>query len=292
MPANRLAQPLSQHLVVRTNDATEFEARLSATYNDTKIQIASGARGQASSHELYVAPFGRMMLTSMTFYSPMVANAPELEQMYDFCRPQRGSAEVFIGGESCDFSPTCGVVLSPHRPFRVRSEGYCTLDFSVPRAVMTAHLQGLVGRELEEPVEFQPTIDFRNKKLESFWRMVDFLATEIEYPDSTMMNPLVCERYGETLLTGFLLNQPHNYSQLLYGKIRAAEPQYVRRIEEYLEAHCDQAITTSQLATIADVSARALHAGFKQHRGYTPLEFLRRIRLRRVRDDLLSAPAS
>ncbi len=37
-------------------------------------------------------------------------------------------------------------------------------------------------------------------------------------------------------------------------------------------------------------SARALYAGFKQHRGYTPLEFLRRVRLRRVRDDLLAAP--
>lgn len=286
---NPTAQPLSRYLVLRTNDPSEVEAQLAATYNKSKIQITSGGRDKAFSHELYVAPFGRTMLTSMMFRGRFEAKAPELNQTYDFCRPHRGSAQVTIGRDSCDFSSNSGVVLSPLHPFRVRSDGYRTLNFAVPRPVMESHLQALLGRDLGAPLDFDAAIDFRDEKLVSLWRMVRFLAAEIEHPNSTILNPLICERYGETLLTGFLLNQPHNYSRLLQGKMVAAEPQYIRHLEEYLEANCDQAITTSQMAAIAGVSMSAVYAGFKQHRGYTPLEFLKKVRLRHVRDDLLSA---
>ena len=288
MSNDYVAQPLSQHLVLRSDDATEVEARLAATYSDTKIRVAPIGRDKAFLHELYVAPFGRTMLTSMTFHGSVEALAPELEQTYDFSFIQRGSGEATIGRDSFEVNPTSGAVLSPQRPFSIRSEGYCNLNFSIPRPVMAGQLQALIGHELSEPLEFDAAIDLRDEKLASLHRMVRFVAAEIEYPETTIMNPLVCERYCEALITGFLLNQPHNYSQLLNGKTVAAEPQYVLKVEEYLRANCHQAITTSQLASFAGVSVSALYAGFKRHRSYTPIEFLKEVRLRHVRDDLLT----
>ena len=289
MSSEYIAQPLSQHLVLRSNDASEVESRLAATYNDTKIEITPIGHDKSFLHELYVAPMGRTMLTSMTFHGSFEAKAPELEQTYDFCFAQRDSGEVTVGSHSFEFNPTSGGVLSPHRGFRIRSDGYCSLNYAIPRPVMAAHLQALIGQELGEPLEFDASIDLADKKLASLCRMVRFVAAEIEYPESSILNPLVCERYSEALITGFLLNQPHNYSQFLHGKTVAAEPQYVRQVEEYLRANCASAITSGQLAAIAGVSVSALYAGFKQARGCTPLEFLKDIRLHRVRDDLLTA---
>jgi AraC-like DNA-binding protein len=154
---------------------------------------------------------------------------------------------------------------------------------------MAAHLQALIGQELSEPLEFDAAIDLRDEKLASLCRMVRFVAAEIEYSESSILNPLVCERYSEALITGFLLNQPHNYSRLLHGKTGAAEPQYIRKVEEYLRANCAAPITSDQLAAIAGVSVSALYAGFKKSRGCAPLEFLKGIRMHRVRDDLLTA---
>lgn len=288
MSNDYVAQPLSQHLVLRSEDATEVEARLAATYNDTNIRIQPIGRDKAFLHELYVAPFGRTMLTSMTFHGSFEAKAPELEQTYDFSFIQRGSGEATIGRDSFDVDSTSGAVLSPQRPFRIRSEGYCNLNYSIPQPMMAGQLQALIGQELSEPLEFDAAIDLRNEKLASLCRMVRFVAAEIEYPESSIMNPLVCERYSEALITGFLLDQPHNYSELLSRKTVAAEPQYVLKVEEYLRANCHQAITTSQLASIVGVSVSALYAGFKRHRSYTPIEFLKEVRLRHVRDDLLA----
>jgi transcriptional regulator GlxA family with amidase domain len=154
---------------------------------------------------------------------------------------------------------------------------------------MAAHLQALIGQELSEPLEFDAAIDLRDEKLASLCRMVRFVAAEIEYSESSILSPLVCERYSEALITGFLLNQPHNYSRLLQGKTGAAEPQYVRKVEEYLRANCASPITSSELAAISGVSVSALYAGYKKARGCSPLEFLKEIRLHRVRDDLLTA---
>jgi transcriptional regulator GlxA family with amidase domain len=71
---------------------------------------------------------------------------------------------------------------------------------------------------------------------------------------------------------------------------RSSGPVHVRRAEEYLESHCDEPITVEQLAQITCVSVSALYVGFKQHRTYTPMQFLKRCRLRRARDQLLAAP--
>jgi hypothetical protein len=205
--------------------------------------------------------------------------APELAQAYEFCSVHRGLADITVGTDSCDLAPTAGVVLSPHRPLCVRTEGYCSLNFTVPQTLMQTHLQALIGQEPTEPLEFDPAIDFRDRSLASLLRMVRSLAEEIEYDQSLLTNPLIVQHYCETLLTGFAFAQPHNYSHLMHRPVTAAEPKYIRRVEEYLEAHCDQPITSETVAAVAGISASALYEGFKRHRGYTPLKFLKDVRL-------------
>ena len=56
-----------------------------------------------------------------------------------------------------------------------------------------------------------------------------------------------------------------------------------------MEAHCHEAINAERLAEVAGVSVSALYDGFRKHRGYAPLAFLKQLRLRRARNELLAA---
>lgn len=55
----------------------------------------------------------------------------------------------------------------------------------------------------------------------------------------------------------------------------------------YMENHADQPLTPNDLARVGCMSVRALHATFRDELGVSPMAHLRRIRLDRVRGELL-----
>jgi len=62
-------------------------------------------------------------------------------------------------------------------------------------------------------------------------------------------------------------------------------------VEEYIEANWDQPVTIEALPIVADASARSIFHSFREHRGYSPMNLVKQIRLRHVRE-MLSRPDS
>ncbi|WP_423919320.1 AraC family transcriptional regulator [Frigoribacterium sp. 2-23] len=63
----------------------------------------------------------------------------------------------------------------------------------------------------------------------------------------------------------------------------------LRQAVEFLHASAHLPISVSDAARSAGVTVRALQQGFSRHLGVTPLEYLRGIRLNRVRDELTAS---
>ena len=91
----------------------------------------------------------------------------------------------------------------------------------------------------------------------------------------------------QSLITLILEGLRHNYSKFVNGPERNIAPWQVRAVEEFIFANADLPLSLGNLAVIGGVSARSLQYTFRRHRGCSPMEFLRRIRLERVRDELL-----
>jgi transcriptional regulator GlxA family with amidase domain len=74
---------------------------------------------------------------------------------------------------------------------------------------------------------------------------------------------------------------------------RAADPLSlaVRRAETAILAEPGDPYSARDLASTAGVSARSLFRGFRRLRGHGPMAAVRRARLERVREDLLTADA-
>jgi AraC-like DNA-binding protein len=68
-----------------------------------------------------------------------------------------------------------------------------------------------------------------------------------------------------------------------------AAPASVRRAAGYIDAYADQPITMAQIAVVAGVTGRALHAAFRRYYGASPLGYLRRVRLERAHAQLQAA---
>jgi AraC-like DNA-binding protein len=67
----------------------------------------------------------------------------------------------------------------------------------------------------------------------------------------------------------------------------------IRRVAEYVHEHAHLPITSTDLATLANVSLRALQVSFHRLTGMSPNAYIRQVRLERIRTELLaSEPAT
>ena len=89
----------------------------------------------------------------------------------------------------------------------------------------------------------------------------------------------------------FLHANQHNYSHLLEQEPADAAPWQVRRAEDYIEANWDKPISLEAIATVSGVSIHSLAKIFRRSRGYSPMEFVKQVRLRHA-GELLQHPGA
>ena len=280
--------PLS-HFALPTARGLEHCRELIASVLYDNTVHARGCAGADLDLHIHVARVGpAISLGSMTWSHGADVSTGNTGEIYNFVMLLDGVGRMTVSGREMEHIPEKNaVVMAPQRPARAVSDGPTTALFvRVDRVIAQSHLAALTGIDRLDGLDFDPDMPLVGEAA-SVWRFVQQVAAEIDQDMSILRNPLVLERVSDAMMTGFLYAQSHNFSHLLRREMHAAEPRYLRRVEEYLEAHCDQPITVRDLAEVAGVSVSALYAGFKRHRGYAPLKFLEEIRLRRVRDALL-----
>lgn len=282
--------PLSALPVYSSDNADEIADRLGSFYNDSDVAI-SPVGGRRVSLDFFAAPLGSHTVDVMEWPFGVDCETPELIDTYDFCSMLAGSAKIVVGNEQIACDQKCGFVLSPNRPMRVYSDSsFAVFNLKISRPHLESHLSAVAGIDVPAKLEFDAAFPSNDDSRAGLWRFVRLIVDEI-LGAQAMFHPLVIERFSEAVQTWLLFAQPHNYSHLLQRECSDTGPDYVRQVEQFIEAHCDQPITSAQLAEVSEISMSSLYSAFRRYRGYTPLEFLKHIRLRRVRDALLSAPA-
>lgn len=169
---------------------------------------------------------------------------------------------------------------------------YRGLQLLVGSAEMEAALTALTGTQRTSALAFERRLSLESGVGASVDRLVRFAADEVDQGGSLVTSPLVAARFADAILFNLLLDHPHNHSEQLRTRRASAGPEYVRKTAEYLAANVARPVRLGELATLTGVSVRALQLGFLQHRGCTPMEFLRERRLELARTKLLLHGAS
>jgi AraC-like DNA-binding protein len=159
---------------------------------------------------------------------------------------------------------------------------------AVSKSRIERFLQRLLQESLREPLRFDVAVD-----LDGDGRGIAGSVTAIRRVLSRYgpagPPPVLTAELEHSLLSALLFGQRHNYSDAMYSPSPQPSARVVRRVLELVESAWDTPLTIADLAEFAGVSERSLHAAFRRRLGVSPMAYVRRRRLDRAREELLSA---
>jgi AraC-like DNA-binding protein len=238
---------------------------------------------------------GHMTLGYLTYQAEAELTMPPTEDCYivnltiaGATRGSRGDGvrEGTAGNER-------GLVLTPVHRHRVQWTADAEqLHLKITRARLESHLADLVGKPVTKVIDFGFGVDLTSGPGRGLLRSVCFLAAELDRPAGLAEMPFARAQLEAYVLSSLLYAGRHQFSAVL------ADPHNVRRLGrltpvlQYIEANAESDLTPETLARAARVSVRTLHAAFQQQLGESPMAYVRRIRLGRVRAELLRSDPS
>ena len=198
-----------------------------------------------------------------------------------------GTATQRMGGRQSEISPANGVIHSPGQTALISFSGQLQmLSISIQRRALVHELENHLGHAVTAPIEFAPSLDMATLSGLRVWKDMLALSEILQRHSSASRNLLVTRDVQRSMISHIIESHRHNYTRLMHRTL-AAGPWQVRAAEEFMRANPAEPITMGDLASIAGVSARTLQHSFRQHRGVSPMQFLRSIRLQCVHEDLL-----
>ncbi|WP_064594996.1 AraC family transcriptional regulator [Pseudomonas sp. DR 5-09] len=155
----------------------------------------------------------------------------------------------------------------------------------IDRTALETMLQRQLGRSIKQDIFFQPQLPVDTFAGQNWLQTLGWAYSQLSSKSlhSSNLQSLI----GEVLASSLLEFHESNYSQALRDSAeKKVVPAVVRMIEEFIEEHAQEPLTISQIARHAGVTARTVQLSFQRFRGLSPMQFLKEIRLQRVRVDL------
>jgi AraC-like DNA-binding protein len=288
VPLN-LNNPLKSFRYIQTRKTAVLEESVDRFYPGVKFEIY-GNQGQLDAEsgrcELGAISLDYSRLaTELRFHVPDFARYALVFAFKGGATANVGRSSINIGGQNAFVaSASQSVTLSYAADFE-----HLVLD--VAADALIAKLEALIGEPATDRLEFKTTADFRRSATEDLRRQFMLLANQMDSHPAGL-SPLALAELEQAMLVSFLTGQDSNYSIRLSRRLALAAPWQVRKAEAYIEANWDQPLTIEALAEVTGVSARTLFHSFKRSRGYSPMDFVKRLRLSHARKMLQDPDAS
>lgn len=197
------------------------------------------------------------------------------------------------GSGPVEATPSTAVVLSPGAPGAVLcSAGCAQLCVMLPPSAVERELQRHLNRPIVTPIRFQVEMPLTTAMGECWLDALAVVCRAVERNAGAPVHPMAAATLQNLLVDTLLLTQPHNYTEELAAPSRAGSTSAVRRAAELLHDRPEYPWSVGELAEQVHLSVRALQLAFRRDTGDTPMRYLRRIRLTRVRATLLGGDPS
>ncbi|MCP8689087.1 AraC family transcriptional regulator [Marinobacterium sedimentorum] len=267
----------SQRLVFSSREPDETQERVSEVFKPHRLKTTGALDARMHSVSLGQVSFNRLR------YGAEVQIDPErLEQFYLIQMPLSGRAEIQMEKESVSSFSTVASILNPTAELSMRWSADCDqLMLRIERKALELACSQHLGHPLRSPLCFKGALQWLNDP--NWSNLIVYLARLLKESPDAPSQPLIAGQLEQLIISTLLSVQPHNYFDELHDSDRCLAPRHVKKVEEYIEAHADEPLTPAQLAEYAGVSVRTLHSGFHDFRHQGPMEYLRTVRLRKVK---------
>jgi AraC-like DNA-binding protein len=200
-----------------------------------------------------------------------------------------GVSRVSAGGKVVSLKPhdSCAVSANVEMTSAASSD-VDLLALRIDADELSRKLGALLGFQPKRPLRFETAEDDHRRESQSFGRLIVFAADELSRTGAILPRP-VLDELEQSLVVGFLSCNRNNFTELLIDPVRQVAPWQVRLVEDYVEANWNLALTLEALSEATGASTRAIFNSFKKSRGYSPMAFLKQVRLRHANEMLSMA---
>jgi AraC-like DNA-binding protein len=285
MPFEPVANPLQRFPVFQTSSSEEFTHALRTQFGAARAQIKDAETFSARGNLVQLKSIG---LAYGHSNSGTAVDYPEADR-FRLLTPLVGDGFAAIGKNAVTLDGDQSCIVSPGQKVTLAANGgHEWFNLRIDPDAFESKLAYLLGARPTGRLEFSPAADRNSPRFRQLWQLIGFFAEQLDAA-SEPLPPLLLRELEQAILVAFLTANRHSFSHLLERDPADMLPSHVRRAEEYIEAHWDQAVTIEKLVEATGIGARAIFRAFQQARGYSPMAFAKMVRLRHARE-LLSAP--
>ncbi len=209
---------------------------------------------------------------------------------YTVCLPVQGRVRVSAGDTSVAIGDGRGISVCPASgevEVEYLSDDCRVLTVTLGRHALERELEGMLGRPIDSPICFDLALD--TARCASLQRSLDLVRAELADPGGLGGHGTARHQLGRLLMNGLLVGQRHTWSDELRRPAGFEGPRAIRLAIDAIAEQPMAFLTVGDVARAANLSVRALEAGFQRHLGTTPMAHMRRVRLARAHDELARA---
>lgn len=279
---------LPGHRLIRTDQPETMRAFLAELHNAPRFEIRPAAGSFAA--QANRAQIGHTVFDYCAYDADVNVEFPEAT-IFRQLICLFGSGEVTLGRARVRLAPNDSCVIPPRMNTTVRyAPGYRQLILRLDPESLRSKLEALIGAPAARGLDFERSAAARTPQLGVLQETALFYARQLA-PIEAQLPEVVKNEFEQALLTACLWGNRHNFSFLLDKPAKSATPREIWLVEAYVEANWNKPITIEEIASMTGVSARSIFQSFKEKRGYSPMAFVKTIRLERA-NEMLRRPES
>lgn len=195
-----------------------------------------------------------------------------------------------IDGQKMSANPAQALMLSSGQQVQLQpADNSQCLSLVVKDKDLQDVISTWVGHSKIPPIQFQKQLTMTNPSVVSFLSYFYTVIDDLDRTGGIIKIPAAVASLENMLMTFMLCGLEHNLGDLLSKKSPEAGSKQVREVEEYLDDNSSTPINMKVLTQVTGYSGRSIYRAFRRYRDYTPMEYLRNVRIRLARKKLLHA---
>ena len=135
-------------------------------------------------------------------------------------------------------------------------------------------------------VDWAGNFNIQSKEAGAFYRYLRFIWNEFNRADSCLDQGFVVQEIENTLMALFAAAVGPRDPEAFQKTPKKAHAHHIRRAEEYIEQRLCQPFSLAELSADAGINIRSLSRKFQDRLGMSPMSFVKRRRLEKIRDEL------
>ncbi|WIB60894.1 helix-turn-helix domain-containing protein [Curtobacterium sp. MCLR17_007] len=278
------------HRVAASTTVDEAAAALSAVFLPVQISRSEPAPGLRM--QLNALAAGRITFGYMRFREAVrLRTAEPVNYHLDIQVRSEMTMRAARGTRYRGTEQTAGVFM-PGRSVELDcSNWFAQVAVMIPHRDLQTELELLLDAPISTPPEFETEFDLSTDGGRAVSRAIRLVDDASRGTLGLLEHPLAVHSLEQVFLHSLLLGQPHNHSAALDMPTGGSGARSVSLAVELLRTDPARPWTVGELASAVSTSVRSLQEGFRRTLDTTPTAYLRRLRLERAREELVTARA-